>query len=133
MERLPSVKYCKKDHFYFELQKFSLGALSPKGCLPTTAVNLFQKFICTYRPRHGLKNYKYTKSLMPSSLVLIEFIDWRVLSVTLVFSTDFVNYCPSNLLPPPPPRRVNKYTVYTLQCVRGGECGVIGGEGASDR
>ncbi len=61
----------------------------------------------------------------------------------LVFSTGFVNYFPSNLLPglALPLSHLpcmNKFTVYTYtQCVRGGgtpgERGFIGGEGASDR
>jgi hypothetical protein len=60
-----------------------------------------------------------------------------LLSVMLVLSTGIVNYCIApltfSLISSPPPR-VNKYTVYTrIQCVRGGEYGVIGGEVASDK
>jgi hypothetical protein len=54
----------------------------------------------------------------------------------LVFSTCFVNYCPSNLLsgylsPTRPLPCVNKYTVYTYTV-----CGIMGsneGEGVSDK
>jgi hypothetical protein len=47
----------------------------------------------------------------------------EIQSVMLVFSTGFVNYCPSNLLSgklsPPPP--VNNFTVYKFTvCVGGG-------------
>ncbi len=66
---------------------------------------------------------------------------WIVFLDLLVFSTDFVNYCPpltfSLVSSPPPPLPlpcVNKQTVYSYTvCRGGGEYGVIGGEGASDR
>jgi hypothetical protein len=70
---------------------------------------------------------------MSSLLVFNRVYRLEIQSVMLVFSTDFVNYCPSTFSlvssPPLPP-----YTLYTcIQCVRGEEYGVIGGEGASDR
>jgi len=85
---------------------------------------------------HGLINYKDIKAKFRHlnkltcngtlRQVLIRVYRLVIQSVRLVFSTSFVNCCPSPL------PGVNKYTVYTytVQCVRGG-----GGMGswASDR
>ncbi len=52
----------------------------------------------------------------------------------LVFSTGFLNYCPFSMVSSPPsPTFVNKYTVKTYTVCKGGEYGVIGGKGASER
>ncbi len=46
---------------------------------------------------HGLNNYKDTKPQKSSLLVLDIVHRLEIQSVMLVFSTSFVNYCPSNL------------------------------------
>ncbi len=48
-------------------------------------------------PSHGLNNCKDTKPEMSSLLVFNRVYRLDIQSVMLVFSTDFVNYCPSNL------------------------------------
>jgi hypothetical protein len=75
---------------------------------------------------------------MSSLLVFNRVYRREIQSVMLVFSTGFVNYCPSTFClirsPPPCLPCVNKYTVYTYTvCKGGGEYGIIGVEGASDR
>jgi hypothetical protein len=80
---------------------------------------------------------------MSSLLVFNRVHRLEIQLVMLVFSTDFVKHCHSNLLSyklshplPPPLPCVNKYTVYIdIYSVQrgGGKYGVIGGEGASDR
>ncbi len=71
---------------------------------------------------------------MPSLVLFYRVYQLEIQSVMLVFSTGFVNFCPSNLLsgqlsPPTPLPSVNKYTVYTYTLCKGGEYGVIGGKG----
>jgi len=75
-----------------------------------------------------------------SSLLVLNRVYRRDTEVVLVFSTAFINCCPSNLLsgatlPPSPLPCVNLYTVYTVYTytVCKGGVGVLGGEGASDR
>ncbi len=69
---------------------------------------------------------------MSSLLVFNRVYRLEILSVMLVFSTSFVNYCPSNLLsgwlplPPSPLPCVNKYTVYAYSVCKRGKYGVIG-------
>ncbi len=48
--------------------------------------------------QHGLINYKDTKPELSSLLVFNKVYRLEIVSVMLVFSTSFVNYCPSNLL-----------------------------------
>jgi hypothetical protein len=75
---------------------------------------------------------------MSSLLVFNRVYRLEMQSVTLAFSTSFVNYCPSNLLSgyqsPPLPLLpcVKKYTVYTYTgCEGGGSRGLKEGEGAA--
>ncbi len=51
---------------------------------------------------HGLINNKDTKPSMSSSMVFNRVYGLVIQSVMLVFSTSFVKYCPSNLLPQSP-------------------------------
>ncbi len=87
-----------------------------------------------HRYKHGLNNFKDTKPKILSLLVFTRVCRLEIQSVMLVFSSSFVNYCPSNLisgkLSPLPPPCVNKYTVYTYTvCKRGGSMGSSEGRG----
>ncbi len=75
---------------------------------------------------------------MPSLLVFYRVYRLEIQSVMLVFSTGFVNYCPSTLTllsgycSPPPPSPlpcVKKFTVFTYTVCNGGGGGGIWGHG----
>ncbi len=53
---------------------------------------------CILSSRHGLINYKDTKTRCRLYWCLIEFIDWKYSQSCWYFRLSFVNYCPSNLL-----------------------------------
>jgi hypothetical protein len=87
-------------------------------------VHIFQ-----YR-KHGLINYKDTKTKCRLYRCFIEFIDWRYSQSCWYFRPSFLNYCPSNLLSgsPPPPLPLPKVKVQYIQfrqCVAGRGWGVL--------
>ncbi len=70
---------------------------------------------------------------MSSLLVFKRVYRLEIQSARMVFSTEFVNYCPSillsfSLISSPPPSVCELVTVYT----RGGEYGVTGGEASEN-
>ncbi len=144
MTHLGRLKILNSRHIEETTQQ--LGYLSPPLSLQNTDCS--RTSIARARKqgeRHGLLYYKNTKTKCRLYWCLKELVDWRYSQSCWYFrpSPRFVNYCPppfSNLLsgqlyPPPPPPSLCEYSIsilYTrIQCSRGGEYGVMGGQGAS--
>ncbi len=82
--------------------------------------------------KHGLINYKDTKTKCRLYWRLIQFIDWRKSQSCWYFRNSFMNYCPTNFLscsPPPslPPSQSQVQYVLCTQLYR--QCGCMGGGG----